>query len=56
VGHLLLAARDAGATRIVIGCGGSATTDGGWGAVQAVGSPARWPASSCVACDVTTPS
>ena len=29
VGQLLLAARDAGARRIVIGCGGSATTDGG---------------------------
>ncbi len=47
VGQLLLAARDAGATRIIIGCGGSATTDGGWGAVKAVGGPARrWPASS----------
>ena len=39
VGHLLLAARAAGATRIIVGCGGSATTDGGWGAVQALGSP-----------------
>ncbi len=36
VGQLLLAARDAGARRIVIGCGGSATTDGGWGAFEAV--------------------
>ena len=41
VGQLLLAARDAGARRIVIGCGGSATTDGGLGAYEAVGSPAR---------------
>src|SRR3984957_16838917 len=40
VGHLLLRARDAGATRIVIGCGGSATTDGGWGAVQVIGTRA----------------
>ena len=39
VGQLLLAARDAGARRIVVGCGGSATTDGGWDAFEAVGSP-----------------
>jgi glycerate kinase len=55
VGHLLLRARDAGATRIVIGCGGSATTDGGWGAVQVVGSPAALAGIEMqVACDVTT--
>ena len=55
VGHLLLAARDAGATRIVIGCGGSATTDGGWGAVQAVGSASALAGIDlAVACDVTT--
>ena len=36
VGQLLLAARDAGARRIVVGCGGSATTDGGWGAFAAL--------------------
>src|SRR5580704_14286509 len=36
VGQLILAARDAGVRRIVIGCGGSATTDGGWGAFAAV--------------------
>ena len=41
VGHLVLRAREAGATRIVIGCGGSATTDGGWGAVEVVGTPAN---------------
>jgi glycerate kinase len=39
VGQLLLAAKEAGAQRIVVGCGGSATTDGGWGAVQAIGHP-----------------
>jgi glycerate kinase len=39
VGQLLLAAKQAGARRIIVGCGGSATTDGGWGAVQAVGGP-----------------
>ena len=56
VGHLLLAARDAGARRIVIGCGGSATTDGGWGAVQAVGSASALAGIELeVASDVTTP-
>ncbi|HVA05950.1 MAG TPA: glycerate kinase [Acidimicrobiales bacterium] len=56
VGELLLAARDAGARRIVIGCGGSATTDGGWGAVQAVGSSTALAGIDLVvACDVTTP-
>jgi glycerate kinase len=55
VGRLILAARDAGARRIVIGCGGSATTDGGWGAVQAVGGPAVLAGIDLqVACDVTT--
>jgi glycerate 2-kinase len=56
VGQLLLAARDAGARHIVIGCGGSATTDGGMGAYDAVGSPAALRAVDLlVACDVTTP-
>ncbi len=56
VGQLLLAARDAGARRIVIGCGGSATTDGGLGAVNAVGSAdALHNVELVVACDVTTP-
>lgn len=55
VGQLLLAARDAGARRIVIGCGGSATTDGGLGAVEAVGDPqALGGVELVVACDVTT--
>jgi glycerate 2-kinase len=55
VGHLLLRARDAGARRIVVGCGGSATTDGGWGAVAVVGSPAVLAGVDLlVACDVTT--
>jgi glycerate kinase len=56
VGQLLLAARDAGARRIVIGCGGSATTDGGQGAFDAVGSPAALrDVELVVASDVTTP-
>ena len=42
VGQLVLAAVDAGARRIVVAVGGSATTDGGWGAVEVIGSPARW--------------
>jgi glycerate kinase len=39
VGQLIVAAREAGARRIVVGCGGSATTDGGWGALSALGPP-----------------
>jgi glycerate kinase len=55
VGQLLLAARDAGARRIVVGCGGSATTDGGLGAYEAVGGPAALRGTELVvACDVTT--
>lgn len=37
LGQLILAARDAGATRLVIGLGGSASTDGGAGMLQALG-------------------
>ena len=37
-GQLVLRAIAEGATRIVVGCGGSATTDGGAGALQAIGS------------------
>jgi glycerate kinase len=56
VGQLLLAARVAGARRIVIGCGGSATTDGGEGAYDAVGSPeALHEVELVVASDVSTP-
>jgi glycerate kinase len=55
VGRLILAARDAGARRIVIGCGGSSTSDGGWGAVAAVGTAeALSGLELVVACDVTT--
>lgn len=41
VGELVAAARDAGATRIVIGLGGSATTDGGAGMLAALGAVPR---------------
>jgi glycerate kinase len=37
VGELILAALDAGATRILIGCGDSGTCDGGAGMLQALG-------------------
>ncbi len=37
VGQLLLAARDAGASRVLVGLGGSATVDGGAGALTALG-------------------
>lgn len=52
-GELLLAAAQAGATRIIVGLGGSATTDGGLGAVQAVADPSRLAGAELVAaCDV----
>lgn len=41
VGQLIAAALDYGATRIVVGVGGSATTDGGAGALQALGARIR---------------
>ncbi len=55
VGQLLLAVRDAGAAHIVIGCGGSATTDGGLGAIDAVMAGGGLDGVDLVvACDVTT--
>ncbi len=54
-GQLIDAALTAGAKRIIVGLGGSATTDGGLGALQAIGSPQRLKAVELlVACDVTT--
>jgi len=41
VGDLLLAARAAGARRVVVGLGGSATNDGGAGLLAALGLPGR---------------
>jgi len=35
-GELIVAARDAGARRVLLGVGGSATTDGGRGAIEAI--------------------
>jgi glycerate kinase len=54
-GELIDAALTAGAKRIIVGLGGSATTDGGLGALQAIRSPARLKGVELlVACDVTT--
>lgn len=55
-GELIDAAVTAGAKRIIVGLGGSATTDGGLGALAAIRSPARLRGIELlVACDVTTP-
>ena len=43
VGELVLAARDAGARRVVVGLGGSGTTDGGAGLLAALGATADRP-------------
>lgn len=54
-GELLAAALDAGAHRLIIGVGGSATTDGGLGALRALYPLQRLRAVQlAVACDVTT--
>src|SRR5690606_14170883 len=55
-GELIDAALRAGAKRIVVGLGGSATTDGGLGALQAIPAAARLRGVELlVACDVSTP-
>jgi glycerate kinase len=55
VGELIDHALGAGATRILVGLGGSATTDGGLGALRAIHAPARLRrVDLVVACDVTT--
>ena len=54
-GELIDRALDLGAERIIVCLGGSATTDGGLGAVQAIHAPARLKAVDfIVACDVST--
>ena len=55
VGVLLRAALDAGASRVVVGVGGTASTDGGAGLVEAFGM--RWPAGVelVLASDVDSP-
>ncbi|MEY2419632.1 MAG: glycerate 2-kinase [Actinomycetota bacterium] len=55
VGELLTAALDAGARRVIVGLGGSASTDGGLGALRAGPRPGRMKGVDLVvACDVET--
>ena len=55
VGELMHHAVEQGARRIIVGMGGSASTDGGLGAVDAMGSPARYQGVELLgACDVRT--
>ena len=56
-GQLLAEAVRAGARRILVACGGSATTDGGEGALRAIGEAGglRRGAELTVLCDVRTP-
>jgi glycerate 2-kinase len=54
-GELIAAAYESGAKRIIVGVGGSATTDGGLGAIRAIYPPARLRGVDLiVACDVRT--
>lgn len=53
-GELIAAAVDAGAREILVGVGGSATTDGGLGALRAVLSSRMHGVKLTVACDVRT--
>ncbi len=54
-GELIAAAVKAGAGQVLIGMGGSATTDGGWGALEALEPHSRLVGVELqVACDVTT--
>lgn len=56
VGELIDRALDLGAQRIIVCLGGSATTDGGLGAVRAIHAPTRLRGVEfLIACDVTTP-
>jgi glycerate kinase len=59
-GELVAAAAAAGARRVVVGLGGSATTDGGLGALEALGDSPAWSSDAArrpellVCCDVAT--
>src|SRR5690606_16296018 len=54
-GEVIAAALDAGARRVLVGVGGSATTDGGLGALRALHPIARLKGVELVvACDVRT--
>jgi glycerate kinase len=54
-GELIASALDLGTQSIVVGVGGSASTDGGLGAVEALRERAPFPVPVRVACDVQTP-
>lgn len=58
VGELVLAALEEGAREVVVGCGGSASTDGGRGALEAMDAfppgGQSFPGRLVVACDVET--
>ncbi|MDA8297295.1 MAG: glycerate kinase [Actinomycetota bacterium] len=54
-GELIAAALDAGCRRVLVGCGGSATTDGGKGAIDALAGRDLSGVDLLVAADVTTP-
>jgi glycerate 2-kinase len=54
-GELIGAALDAGAERVIVAVGGSATTDGGLGAVETLLGRGSFSVPVVVACDVRTP-
>jgi glycerate kinase len=54
VGHLILAAVRHGAESILIGCGGSATSDGGWGCYRVLRDAGGLEVPVVAATDVTT--
>jgi glycerate kinase len=54
VGELLVAARQAGAVRVLLGVGGSASTDGGAGALAALDAAGLTASGVQVCCDVAT--
>ena len=55
VGELISEAVEHGARKVIVGVGGSATTDGGLGAIDAIGSAQRFAdVDVVVACDVRT--
>lgn len=53
-GELIAAALRSGARSVVVGMGGSATTDGGWGAVEVLAGATLAGVEITVACDVRT--
>ncbi len=55
VGRLVAVAAKAGARQVIVGMGGSCTTDGGLGAVEALGWHGPAAAQIVVACDVLAP-